>query len=241
MKKLIALLTAALTLLTMSTAVLAATDKNSGQPAATITFDSDKVFDFLHTFGNASDTGFAMELTEKDALSGKSLKCSESFKQSVSNRYGGFYIDAEDFGLDSFAGYTMELYISSDKAASKKATQFELFTDGDTWVSVPFNTDGVGIYRKASITVPASVKNTKIGLSFPIVDPFDGGLCMVDELKIIDNYGKTISNVGDIDNSLYKGPSGFKTVITIVMFILVLGAVGFGIYMFLKKVIWKYR
>lgn len=241
MKKLLALLTAAAAIFTMSTAVFAAADKNSGQPAATITFDSDKVFDFLHTFGNASDTGFTMELTEKDALSGKSLKCSESFKESVSNRYGGFYLDAEDFGLDSFAGYTMELYISTDKAANKKTKQFELFTDGDNWSTTAFNTDGVGIYRKASITVPANSKNTKIGLSFPIVDPFEGGLCMVDELKIIDNYGKAIANVGDIDNSLYKGPSGFKMVITILMFVVLIAGVGFGIYIFLKKVVWRYR
>lgn len=241
MKKLLSLLIAAAAAFTMSTAVYAETDKSDSVGAATITFDTEKSLDYIHTFGNASDTGLTMELTEKDAISGKGLKLSESFKGEISNRYGGFYLDAEDFGLDSFSGYTMKIYINASSKAAKATSQFEIFTDGEQWSSQSFLTDSAGSYRVATITVPADAENSKIGISFPIVSGFEGDLGMFDDITITDNYGKTIPNVGDIDNSLYQGPSGFTSVITVILFILLVLAVIAGVVFFVKKALGKYR
>ena len=93
----------------------------------------------------------------------------------------------------------------------------------------------------ASITVPAGAVNSKIGVSFPIVSDFSGDLGVFDEITLTDNYGKTIPNVGDIDTSLYQGPSGFTSVITVILFILLLIAVVGGVAFFVIKVRRKYR
>lgn len=226
---------------TMSTAVFAEAEKTDDAAAATISFDTDKSLGYIHTFGNANDAGLTMELTENDALSGKALKLSESFKGTLSNRYGGFYLDAADFGLDNFGGYTMTIYISASAKAAKATGQFEIFSDGADWMSNSFLTDSAGSYRTASITVPANSENTKIGISFPITQDFDGDLGMFDDITITDNYGKTIANIGDIDTSLYQGPSGFVSVITTILFILVLIAVIGGAAYFVVKMLRKYR
>lgn len=241
MKKLLSVLIAAAAAFTMSTAVYAETEKSESIGEATITFDTEKSLEYIHTFGNASDAGLTMELTEKDALSGKGLKLSESFKGNLSNRYGGFYLEAEDFGIKDFSGYTMKLYISASSKAAKATPHFEVFTDGEKWVSESFLTDSAGSYRVASITVPANASNTKIGVSFPIVSDFEGELGMFDDITITDNYGKSIPNVGDIDNSLYQGPSGFTSVITVILFILLVLAVIGGVAFFVLKALRKYR
>lgn len=241
MKKLLSVLLAAAAAFTMSTAVYAEPAKTDNPGEATITFDTDKSLEYIHTFGNAADAGLTMELTDKDALSGKALKLSESFKGNLSNRYGGFYLDAADFGLDSFAGYTFNIYINASSKASKATSQFEIFTDGAGWQSVNFLTNNAGSYRVASIVIPANSQNTKVGVSFPIIQEFDGELGIFDDITIVDNYGKTIANVGDIDTSLYQGPSGFVTVITTLLFILVILAVIAGVAYFIIKTMRKYR
>ncbi|MGN1107552.1 MAG: hypothetical protein ACI4RH_12960 [Huintestinicola sp.] len=241
MKKFLSVLMAAAAVFTMSTAAYAEPEMTDNPGEATITFDTNKSLEYIHTFGNASDSGLTMELTEKDALSGKALKLSESFKGNLSNRYGGFYLDAADFDLESFAGYTFNIYINASSKAAKATNQFEVFADGSEWQTVNFLTNNSGSYRVASITVPANSQNTKVGVSFPIIQDFEGELGMFDDITIVDNYGKTIANVGDIDNSLYQGPSGFVSVITTILFILVIVAVIGGVAFFIYKTIGKYR
>lgn len=241
MKKFLSVLLAAAAVFTMSTAAYAEPEKTDNPGEATITFDTEKSLDYIHTFGNATDAGLSLELTDKGALSGKALKLSESFKGNLSNRYGGIYLDAADFGLDSFAGYTFNIYINASSKASKATSQFEMFSDGSEWQTVNFLTDSAGSYRVASISIPADSNNTKVGISFPIIQDFEGDLGIFDDITIVDNYGKIIANVGDIDNSLYQGPSGFVYVITTILFILVIIAVIGGVVYFIVKIKRKYR
>lgn len=241
MKKILSVIVAAAAVFTMGTSVFAEVKKSDTGGTATISFDTEKSLDYVHTFGNASDSGLALELTEDDALGGKALKLSESFKGTLSNRYGGFYLDASDFGIDSFAGYTMTVYINASSKASKAVGQFEIFSDGSGWQSDIFLTSSPGEYRTASITVPANVTNTKLGVSFPIIEEFSGDVALIDDIILTDNYGKTIANIGDIDNSLYQGPSGFVTVITTILFILVALATVAGVVLFIVKHLRKYR
>lgn len=241
MKKVLSVIMAAAAVFTMGTAVFADTGKSDTNGTATISFDTEKSLDYIHTFGNASDSGLALEITEDDALGGKCLKLTESFKGTLSNRYGGFYLEASDFGIDNFSGYTMTVYINASSKASKAVGQLEVFSDGAGWQSVNFLTSSPGEYRTASITVPANVANTKLGISIPIIDEFEGEVALIDDITITDNYGKTIANIGDIDNSLYQGPSGFVTVITTILFILVALATVAGVVLFIVKHVRKYR
>ena len=241
MKKLLSLILAAASIFTMGAAVFAETEKTNSSTDATITFDTDKALDYVHTFGNASDTGLKTEISEKEVIWGRSLLMSEDFKGSLSNRYGGFYLDAADFGLANFGGYTVTFNIHATKEAAKATDRFEIFADGDQWSSTPFATSSNGTWVTASMIVPADSKNTKVGISIPITETFTGNVCYVDNIDITDNYGKTLANIGDIDTSVYTGPSGFTRVITTILFIvLIIAAVG-GIAFFVLKVVRKFR
>ena len=165
MKKLLSLILAAASIFTMGTAVFAETEKTNSSTDATITFDTDKALDYVHTFGNASDTGLKTEISEKEVIWGRSLLMSEDFKGSLSNRYGGFYLDADDFGLANFGGYTVTFNIHATKEAAKATDRFEIFADGDQWSSTPFATSSNGTWATASMIVPADSKNTKVGIT----------------------------------------------------------------------------
>lgn len=241
MKKVISLIIAAAAALTMGTAVFAEAEKTDVQTSATITFDTEKALDYLHMFGSTSETNLTVEITEKDALSGKALKINEDFKGTPPTRYSGFYFLASDFGLDSFSGHTITININASKAASKATDSFEVFSDGAEWSAKTFSTADSGKWRSVSISVPANKNNDRVGISFPIMSDFSGEVGMIDDIIISDNYGKTVANIGDIDNSLYEAPSGFVTVITTIIFVLLIIAVLVGAFFFFKKVFRQYR
>lgn len=249
MKKLLSILMAAVTAFTMSATVLAKSDDKADEKEstaapvvkATISFDSDKCEDYIHTFGHAKDTGFEYTISDSNTMSGRSLKISMDFSSRITNKYGGIYFDAEDFGLDSFSGYTMTVNFKPTSAATKATKSFMLFSDGDRWISENFETSDPGRWGSKSITVPADKNNSKLGISFPITEPFSGDVTYIDEIIISDNYGKAIANIGDIDTSVTKAPNTFVTVITIILFVLLIVAVVLSIVYIVYKLLWRFR
>lgn len=244
MKKIISLIIAGAAALTMGTAVLAApeTTTASAKPEpATLSFDTDACMKYIHTFGNASDTNLKVELADGGAISGRSLKLSEDFKDPVSNQYGGIYFEAADFGLDDFAGHTLNVNIKIDKAVNKSTDVLQLFADGDQWISSVVNTSNSGNYFKASVTVPAEVKNNKLGLSIPITDGFSGEVCRLDDVTIVDNYGVQIANIGDEDTSVAEAPNGVLSVLSTILFIILIIAIIGVIVWIVLKLVRRYR
>ena len=242
MKKLLSLLLAAASVLTMSTAVLADdTSSNDAAEKPTFSFDTKDSLSYLHKFGNAEDTNLSIDVTESGSIEGRALKFSEDFKGSISNQYGGVYIDASDLGLDTFAGFTFEVNIKATKAASKAASQIVIFGDGQQWISSNVDITTPDKWVKGSVSVPANVSDTKFGISIPITQEFSGDVILVDNVKIYDNYGKQIANVGDIDTTLAKKPNLFLRILGIIGFIvLILGVLGGGAF-FIMKVLRRYR
>ena len=247
MKKIISVFLAAAAVFTMGVTAFAKEETNAETKAvntttaATITFDTEKSLDYIHTFGNASETNLTCEITDEGALGGKSLKLSEDFSQSISNRYGGIYFEAADFGLESFAGYTMKININPASAAAKATDKFEFFSDGEQWSAISYKISNPDMWSVMTISVPASVDNSKMGVSFPITEPYSGDLIIIDDLTLTDNYGKKIDNIGDVDTSLYQAPSGAMSVLTTILFLLLIIVVILGIGYFAMKVIWAYR
>lgn len=240
MKKFIAVILAAAAAFTMGTAVFAEAEKTD-DIETTITFDTEKAMEYIHVFGNADETKLDLTLTDENAFSGKALKMEESFDTELTTRYGGFYLDAADFGLESFAGYSITMSVFVTEAAAKKTNKLEMFSDGEEWRSKSVGTDDAGNWRVVTINVPANVNNNKVGLSIPIIEPFEGEVGMCDDIIIKDQYGKTLVNIGDIDNSLYEAPNGVVSVLTTILFILLIIAVILGVGYFLMKVLWAYR
>ncbi|MBQ8978759.1 MAG: hypothetical protein IJ080_03235 [Oscillospiraceae bacterium] len=225
----------------MSTAVLAADEGNEIKEKPTFAFDTNDSMSYFHKFGNASDTNLTLELTDAGAYEGRSLKFSESFTGSISNQYGGIYFDSADFGLSNFAGYTLEVKIKASKAASKATPNITLFGDGQQWVAQNVAITESDRWLTGSVSIPAGVADSKLGISIPITEAFEGEVISIDNLVIKDNYGKQIENVGDIDTSIAQKSGTFSRVMGIVLFVLVAAAAIGGIVFFVLKIMRRYR
>ncbi len=245
MKKILSIFAAAAVALTMSASVFAETEEKATKAvpasASTITFDTDKVMDYVHTFGNAEDTNLTLELADSGAVQGRCLKLKESFAEDVGNQYGGIYFSSADFGLDSFAGYTMTVNIKTTADAAKATSSFQVFSDGAQWVATDFSTSNSGKWSKVSVTVPADKANNKMGVSIPITSAFSGDVAFIDEVVITDNYGEVLPNVGDADTSLAEAPNGVVSVLTTILFILLIIVVLLGVVFAVLKLVRRYR
>lgn len=245
-KKIISIFLAAAAMLSMTSTALAADEteaRTAAAPkdAATLTFDTDVCMSYIHSFGSASDTNLEYALEDAGAVSGRCLRLSESFTQDINNQYGGIYFQSSDFGVESFAGYTMTVKAKVTPAAAKMTQNLVLFSDGVNWVSQNFSTDSSGSWVTASVSVPAESENDKLGISIPITSAFTGDVVFLDDISITDNYGKAIANIGDVDTSLAEAPNTVTSVLTTILFIVLLLAVIGGIVLIVMKMIRRYR
>ncbi len=242
MKKILSIILAAAAAFTMSTAVFAETETAQAKTEpATFSFDTDASMKYLHTFGHASDTGLTYELSDAGAVSGRCIKISESFTSPVSNQYGGIYIDAADLGLENFSGYTMKISLKVSDEAAKKTEVILAFSDGEQWLTENVLTSNAGKWQEAKITVPVNVVNTKLGISIPITDSFTGDVVYIDNIILTDNYGKAVANVGDIDTSLAEAPNTAMSVLTTILFILLIIVVILGVGFVAMKFFRRFR
>lgn len=241
MKKLLSLVLAAATALTMATAVFADAPAAENSDPATFTFDTDGAFSYIHTFGNAADTNLTYTLSDTGAIYGRCLKLSEDFSSEISNQYGGIYFDASDFGLDSFAGYTLKLNIKTTSATAKQIDNLLLFSDGEQWIAQNVSATNVNKWTTVSVSAPTDKRNTKLGVSIPIMSPFSGDVVFIDDVTITDNYGKMIANVGDIDTSLAEAPNTFVSVLTTILFIVLILVVIGGVAFVVLKLTRRFR
>lgn len=245
-KKILSLFLAAAAVLSMTAGALAADEteaRTAAAPkdAATFTFDTDACMSYIHSFGSASDTNLQYNLEDKAAVSGRCLRLSEEFTQDISNQYGGIYFLASDLGLEDFSGYTMTVKVKVTAASAKATPNMVLFSDGVSWVSNNFSTDNAGNWITATVSVPADSANDKLGISIPITSAFKGDVVFLDDITITDNYGKAVPNVGDVDTSLAEAPNTFTSVITTILFVLLIIAVIGGIVLVVLKMIRRYR
>ena len=116
-----------------------------------------------------------------------------------------------------------------------------LFSDGEQWVTANIPTSYPDDYLKVSLTVPAGLKNSKVGISLPITTPYDDVVCYVEDINITDNYGKTLPNVGDVDTSLAKAPNKGLSALSTALFVILAVAIVGGIVYFIIDLKKKYR
>ncbi|MCM1577365.1 MAG: hypothetical protein NC078_01025 [Ruminococcus sp.] len=245
-KKILSLFLAAAAVLSMTSVALAADEteaRTAAAPsdAATFTFDTDTCMSFIHPFGNASDTNLVYALEDAGAVSGRCLKLSEDFSGDISNQYGGIYFQASDMGLENFAGYTMTVRIKIDSKAAKETQSMVLFSDGVSWNSKNVPTDTANSWLTAAVSVPADTANDKLGISIPITSAYSGNVLYLDNIIISDNYGNAVANIGDVDTSLAEAPNAVASVLTTILFILLILVVIGGIVFVVLKMIRRYR
>lgn len=237
MKKILSAIAAAVAALTMSITAFAADTIDK----PTMVFDDPVALDYVHTFGNVSETNLKYELSDDGAISGRCLVISENIAADINSRDGGIYFDAADFGLDSFSGYTMTLNMKFSKDTTKAVPSITFYSDGDLYVEELVSTAANNKWVTATVYVPAGKLNSHIGISFPIISKFSGEVVRIDNMKLTDNYGTLLANVGDEDLTLAEKPGTFRSVMTVLAFILLIAVVVGGVILVAKKVFGRYR
>ncbi len=236
-KKLVSVAVAVLTAFSLGISVYAA----DSDP--TFCFDSDSGLSNIQTFGNAEGVGLSYDISEDQAFSGAgSLAISESFTESPASATAGIYVNASDLGLTNFAGYNITANIYCTEAAAKETSMLELFTDGDIYNSVTISTAASSTWMEYTIYVSNTSSNNKFGITIPISTSFDGVVCYVDSITVSDMYGNTIANIGDTAEPIRsEGTSTVVSVLTILLFIVLIAAIVVGVALFVVKNLKKYR
>lgn len=103
MKKLLSLILASCFHFYNGYSRFAETEETNSSTDATITFDTDKALDYVHTFGNASDTGLKTEISEKEVIWGRSLLMSEDFKEALATATADFTLTSLTSALQTSA------------------------------------------------------------------------------------------------------------------------------------------
>lgn len=248
MKKLISLLAAAVICCTAAiTPVFAADkdkDKDKGKEKtsetvtemtmldkATICFDNDSTFDKIITFGAAELTGLNYEITTEKSHTSRSLMVSQDFK-GRNESMSGFYFTADTFGLETFAGSTIELYVYAPETG---ADDVLFYTDGDVYLTADAPMSTNPFWKKVTLEVPDNIANYMFGMVIQNSAGFSDVVCYIDDVCIYKPSGEKIENIGDYRE--YKGyVGGASSVLTVIAFVLlVLALIGSGVYLFIRN------
>ena len=231
MKRVFAVIIAAVSMFSLNTfAVAAALDD------ATYCFDTaEKLSDWqLTEESSAVNLKISIDtLTAEDGAG--SLAIYESFKEEPPSSSTGIYVDSKTFGLENFAGYSMEISYKFNPDFEGSAENLSIFSDGIVWVQTSIMPNDIKEFQKAKVTVPENAANTRFGITIPTLIPATGTIVYIDNVVIYDAEGTAIANVGDYKISeeneadKYKQTGTLTTVIYVILLVVIILLVVGGI------------
>lgn len=244
MKKILSIIAAAVIGLTaVGTAVFADTPEKEGEdslPQSTLCFDTEKVLEYVHTFGAAEQAGLEYKIDTENAAKNGSLAISENFAGELTENSGnaGIYFNCGDFGLDTLAGCTIKLKVYADQS---DANTLSVYTDGDIFISQNIAITANPHWADLTLEVSEDINNTMFGVLIQSSTGVSGTVCNIDELSIYNKNDALIENIGDyqvIEKGKSKGNSPLMIVIFVVLIVAVLLVCA---YFIIKFVILRYR
>lgn len=211
---------------------------------ATFCFDTDASISMFQSYGSTAEAGFSASIDEQTKNDGSgSLMLSENVTEPIAaeNRFGGLYLEASSFELDSFAGCTVTMKVMFDKEAAKLSNNFSVFTDGIVWMTYDVSNQQAGQWVDVALTVPDNAQNTRIGFSIPVFELYNGTVAYVDDLTITKPDGTAVANIGDqkesskIEVSIGQTSRIILLIVVCVIIIAVIAGVGFIISKFQNR------
>lgn len=244
MKKILSLIMSAVICGTMLAVPAAAAkeEKKEEQETtkATICFDTDESFQYINTFGSAADTGLSYEITPENARTNRAMKISQNFSGSLASgaEASGFYFNADTFGLESFAGTELSFYVYAEATG---ADELYFYTDGDVYLAENITLTATPHWQMVTLDIPENVNNTMFGILINSSTGFNDVICLVDDLTVKDKNGAAIANIGDYKNVEGYAEGGAASVLTIIVFVILILAVIGVCVLVVVKTIKKYR
>lgn len=180
--------------------------------AVTFTFDTSEAEDYFSLIDTTNVAKISYKQSVDTGISGGSLRVTCDLADDITTENGdfeGIELLASSFDVESFAGYKITVNISVPEEAASAMGYVQLFCSGEdeTWEQSDLYLDGnTDTWQTLTLTCPASSAPNKIGIKLPVVKAYDGVLCYIDDVEILDANGDMIPNI-DGDNSGSVNPN----------------------------------
>ncbi len=179
---------------------------NASAQGATISFESDKDVGLFSLIDSKDMAKMTFKQSDDQSVTGSSLSVMCDLTESIvdGSDYEGVCFKAEGLGIADFSGCKVTASIYFPEEAADAMTYAQIFctgTDG-SWeqasISIPSATGKWGI---AELECPSDAKPTTIGFKLPVVEPYSGVLCYIDNVSVTDASGNQIAVSDNADNS----------------------------------------
>lgn len=202
---------------------------NDGE--ATYCFDTNAAMADWQTYGSVAETGTKADQTTSVSKNGNgSLLVSVNVADEIDSRFGGFYVDASELGLESFQNCTVEMSVLLCENAEGFYDNFCLFSDGMIWIANTPETLSTSEWTTLKLEIPENANNGRVGFTIPTFSLHKGDILYIDDFSVTDPDGKIIANKGDYAvkaiTSAESVSSGTNIVLTILLVVLILVIVG---------------
>jgi hypothetical protein len=218
----------------ISAVILAAsllTSSVFASPDDVFCFDNENSLTYWTTEGGEAitQTGFKLAINEDVAYEGAgALAVSESMSTEAENIGGGAYFTSASVGLDTLSGCTVTAMIYPTRDAVDFGAVITLYSDGEVYIPMTMNNLKANTWQEVKLTVPSNCNNTKIGFNIPLNRIYNGVVFYVDDLKITQQNGSVVPNIGDsqeAEDEIFSSLSNFQRVLLIIAFVVVVGII----------------
>lgn len=201
---------------------------------ATYCFDTDSRISDWTLYGSINETDVKLSHTIRESKNGDGcIIISENVIQSISDKFGGFYLEASEFGLENFSGCTIGMSVKLCEGAENYYDNFALYSDGIIWLSQSVCELSTEEWTDVSMLIPEGAQNPRVGFTIPTFSIYSGDVVYIDDFTITKPDGSVISNTGDYklktiayEETTPTGKNILLTVLLIVLIFVIIGGVG---------------
>lgn len=201
---------------------------------ATYCFDNTSCISDFVSYGSVEATGMKLSQTTLDSKNGNGcIVISESMTESPEDRFGGFYVEASTFGLESFQNCKIEMSVKLCEGAEGLYDNFALYSDGMVWLTQPALSLSTTEWTTLTLVLPDGATNTKAGFTIPTFTMCNSDIVYIDDFVITDANGNTVLNQGDYiakvittENTASEGQNILLTILLVVLILAIVGGIG---------------
>lgn len=206
-------------------------------------FDNGSMLSEWQTYGSVEETGFQAVQTSGVSKNGNgSLLVSVNVAEEPENQFGGMYIDASTFGLDSFQGCTIEMSVLLCEGAEGFYDNLSVFSDGMVWIASSPEALSTSEWTAVTLEIPQNAANTRVGFTIPTYLPHKGDIVYIDDFSVTDSNGTLIANRGDYyareittAETVSSGTNIVLTILLVVLILVIVGGIGIIVSSAIKR------
>lgn len=201
---------------------------------ATFCFDTGACIESFLPYGSVEETNTKLTNTVLESKNGNgSMVVSVDIQENIDQAYGGFYVEAETLGLDSFKGCTVEMSVKACEGQEISSDALSLYSDGIIYLSSEVPELSAKEWTTVYLAIPEGADNKKVGFTIPTFQLRSGDMVYIDDFTITQADGTVIANQGDYEiktvvaeDAASTGQSIGMTILLVVLILAIVGGIG---------------